>query len=71
MSVNFHIVIAGHSHVIAEASSAGSTFVINPFDSQAIVTVSVDYAKVVPLLVEAIKDLSKELEEVKKQLKHN
>ena len=32
---------------------------------------TVDYAKVVPLLVEAIKDLSKELEEVKKQLKHN
>jgi signal peptidase I len=32
---------------------------------------TVDYAKVVPLLVEAIKDLSKELEEVKKQLNHN
>ena len=31
---------------------------------------TVDYAKVVPLLVEAIKDLSKELEEVKKQLNH-
>ena len=32
---------------------------------------TVDYAKVVPLLVEAIKDLSKELDEVKKQLNHN